>query len=325
MMTGGTGGTGTGGTSTMTGGTGGSMTTGGTGGTGMYDPCANRACGTTCAVCDPNDPTCAADAVITYCDAGGNCAPSFPMCQPNECETSMDCPILDIACPTCSDGSTACPTSECVSGQCITSYPTCPDQMCMTAAECPVSAAPCTLCKDGTTVCPWSDCVNGVCTGGIDSCSDTSPCEGKVCGDACTPCVGTNCDAAAAPIMAASYCDENLECVFNRPMCSTAECKVDMDCPQAELCMACPGTGECATMKCLNGGCQWQCPNACGGCGMERVCVNQIGGPGPASFTCATLGGGVCDAADHCTCIEGQGMCHLDVATGYCQCDNGDE
>jgi hypothetical protein len=121
--------------------------------------------------------------------------------------------------------------------------------------------------------------------------------------------------------MAASYCDANLDCVFNVPMCATNECKLDADCPAAEICMACPETGECATMKCLNGGCQWQCKNACGGCGMEQVCVNQLGGPGPSHFTCA--GVAPCDAADSCQCIEGQGTCRLDMASGYCQCENG--
>src|SRR5688572_706152 len=78
-MTGGTGGgPGAGGTSTMTGGTGGTSTmTGGTGGTGMYDPCANRVCGATCSGCDPNVSDCAAPQVTTYCDAGGNCTPTF--------------------------------------------------------------------------------------------------------------------------------------------------------------------------------------------------------------------------------------------------------
>jgi hypothetical protein len=324
-MTGGTGGTATmtGGTSAMTGGTGGTSTmTGGTGGTGMYDPCANRACGTTCSVCDPNDMTCVADAVITYCDAEGQCTASFPMCETNQCETTMDCPILDIACPTCPDGSNACPTTDCVNGQCITSYPTCPGQMCMTAEQCPVSDAPCVMCADGRTVCPWSDCVNGVCTSGIDSCNDVSPCDGKACGEPCSPCSGSAC---AAPIMAASYCNENEECVFNVPMCTTAECKVDMDCLAPDICMACPETGDCATMKCVNGGCQWQCEGTdeCGGCGHEEVCVYQVGGPGPSvGYTCATIG--TCeDASNYCPCVEGQGMCQQSMSDKYCQCDNG--
>jgi hypothetical protein len=322
-MTGGTGGgPGAGGTSTMTGGTGGTSTmTGGTGGTGMYDPCANRVCGATCEFCDPNNSDCAAPPAIMYCDNGGNCTTTFPMCEANECETSMDCPVLDIACPTCPDGSTACPTVECVTGQCITSYPTCPEQMCMTDEQCPVSAAPCTMCSDGSTVCPWSDCVNGVCTSGIDSCTDVSPCDGKSCGDPCTPCAGSNC-AGAAPIMAASYCDENLECVFNMPMCTTAECKVDMDCLAPDICMACPETGDCATMKCVNGGCQWQCTDPCGGCGHEQVCIYQIGGPGPSHYACATLG--VCeDPVDYCKCVEGQGTCQPSMSSNYCQCENG--
>jgi hypothetical protein len=265
---------------------------------------------------------CAADAVITYCDAGGNCAPAFPMCEANECETSPDCAVIDIACPICSDGSTACPTTECVSGQCVTSYPTCPDQMCMTDAECPVSAAPCTMCADGSTVCPWSDCVDGVCTSGIDSCGDVSPCDGKSCGDICTPCVGTNCAAGAAPIMAASYCNENLECVYNRPLCATNECKVDLDCLAPDICMVCPDARQCATMKCLNGGCQWQCTDPCGGCGFEQVCVYQVGGPGPSvGYQCATVS--ACGAADPCACVEDQGMCGQSSSDSYCQCDNG--
>jgi hypothetical protein len=309
----------------MTGGTGGTSTmTGGTGGTGTYEPCSNRACGAQCSVCPPDDMTCAADAVITYCDATGQCTPSFPMCQPTACETTMDCGVIDAPCQLCVDGTTACPTIECAMGQCIMSYPTCPGQTCMGAEECPVIDAPCTMCADGTTVCPWSDCVNGVCTTGIESCGKTNPCEGKVCGDSCTPCTGGNC-AAAAPIVAASYCNENLECQFNVPMCSSDKCSDDSECLAPEICMACPDTGECAQMKCLSGACQWQCTtkDPCGGtCGMEQVCVHQLGGPGPAHDTCAGIAP-PCDAADICGCIAGQGMCHTDATTGRCFCENG--
>jgi hypothetical protein len=334
-MTGGTGGTspgsgGTGGSMTMggtggsmtIGGTGGSMTMGGTGGTGMYDPCENRACGTVCSVCAPDDMDCAADAVSTYCDAGGTCAPGFPMCPTNTCEDFTDCPVIDIACQMCADGTTACPEVECLMGQCVTSYPTCPGQACMTAEECPVSDAPCTMCADGTTVCPWSDCVNNVCTSGIDSCGTKAPCEGKSCGDFCTPCSGSNCDAAV-PVMAASYCDENLECVYNLPMCSQKECNLDMDCPGVELCMPCPNAAvACAAVKCVEGSCEFVCPtDECGGCGEEERCIYQIGGPGPSHYACAKQS--PCGAMGTCACIQDQGMCTEEPVDGYCQCDNG--
>jgi hypothetical protein len=317
MMSGGTGGTGM-----MTGGTGGTMPMGGTGGTGMYEPCENRACGTACSVCAPDDMNCAADAVLTYCDAGGNCSPTFPMCPTNTCEDFTDCPVIDIACQMCSDGSTACPNVECLMGQCVTSYPTCPGQACMTAEECPVSDAPCTMCADGTTVCPWSDCVNNVCTSGIDSCGTKSPCEGKSCGDYCTPCAGSNCDAAA-PIMAASYCDANLDCVYNVPMCSTKECTLDTDCPGVELCMPCANAAvACASVKCVEGSCQLECPmDQCGGCGEEERCIYQIGGPGPSHYVCAKQS--PCGSAATCACIQEQGVCGQEPVDGYCQCDNG--
>jgi hypothetical protein len=328
-MTGGTGGTTmTGGTGGMTmtggtGGTGGTTMTGGTGGTGGgYDPCSNHACGTQCSVCAPGDMNCAADAVITYCDAGGNCTPNFPMCDPGQCETAMDCPLLGLPCEMCSNGGSACPTTACVMGQCVTTYPTCQPDACMTDVECPVSDAPCTMCADGTTECPWSKCVNGQCTTGTDSCGTTAPCEGKSCGDFCNPCAGDNCDAAA-PIMAAAYCNEHLECQFNVPMCGAEMCMADTDCAAPEICMACADTGKCAQMKCVNGGCQWQCGGSmdpCGGCG-EQSCVYQLGGPGPSHYVCAPQT--VCDAADPCACVQGQGTCHKDASTGYCHCENG--
>jgi hypothetical protein len=121
--------------------------------------------------------------------------------------------------------------------------------------------------------------------------------------------------------MAASFCDENLECVFNTPMCAAGECKVDMDCLAPDICMACPGTGDCATMKCLNGACQWQCTDACGGCGAEERCIYQLGGPGPSHYVCAKQS--PCGAAGTCACIQNQGTCGQEPVDGYCQCENG--
>jgi hypothetical protein len=42
------------------------------------------------------------------------------------------------------------------------------------------------------------------------------------------------------------YCDENLECQLNQPVCTTPTCRTDADC-------------LCAELLCVNGACQFQC------------------------------------------------------------------
>jgi hypothetical protein len=62
----------------------------------------------------------------------------------------------------------------------------------------------------------------------------------------------------------------------------------------------------------------------CGGCSQGKICVFQVGGPGPSHFVCATQN--PCGAAAACACIVGQGTCQPNLMGDpprYCSCDNG--
>ncbi|HVY26204.1 MAG TPA: hypothetical protein VHB79_06610 [Polyangiaceae bacterium] len=62
----------------------------------------------------------------------------------------------------------------------------------------------------------------------------------------------------------------------------------------------------------------------CGGCAADKVCVFQMGGPGPSHFVCATQN--PCGSAAACACIVGQGTCQPNLMGDpprYCSCDNG--
>jgi hypothetical protein len=310
-----TGGTGATGGSTPTGGT---NATGGTGG--GYDPCAGKACGATCMLCAPDDVDCAEDAVIKYCDAGGHCNQAFPVCSGGECETRSDCPVLDIPCDTCADGTSACPTVDCVSGTCVSAFPTCQAE-CSNEADCPISLAPCQLCEDGTSACPWARCEGGKCTTGIDTCEDTDPCAGKSCGDYCTT---SSCTGFVPCLAVAMFCDDNLKCQLNHPVCETDQCKVDGDC-NTDICGQCPNSddGGCAAQICVDGQCTFKCPeDPCGGCDASELCIYQVGGPGPSQgYRCAKSP--ACDAVTECACVQGEGECQAQKVDGYCYCDNG--
>jgi hypothetical protein len=182
-----------------------------------------------------------------------------------------------------------------------------------------VSLAPCTLCADGSSACPWADCVNGACTNGFEVCPGTDPCSGKACGETCSLCDGANCENASAVL---GYCDAQLHCQPNEPVCEGNQCETAEDCPAVELCSQCPNSQACAERVCLDGQCAFECPPVeCGDCPDEQICIYQIGGPGPSHYSCAEQV--VCDAPGACACILNQGMCAMEPVDGYCQCDNG--
>jgi hypothetical protein len=58
-----------------------------------YDPCADKACGDLCTICDPADPDCVETAVVKLCQPDGGCSPNVPICelQPNPCAVTL-CP-----------------------------------------------------------------------------------------------------------------------------------------------------------------------------------------------------------------------------------------
>jgi hypothetical protein len=232
----------------------------GSGGGGGYDSCANRPCGAPCTICPPDGSgNCAEDAVMKYCDQGGNCGPAYPVCDdPGQCTTSKDCAQIGAPCQVCPDGTYACPSVECVAGQCVGSFEGCGGQTCNSDADCPVSLAPCEQCPDGTVSCPEVHCENGACVGGFPGCSGYDPCGGLSCGDRCSLCPPD--DPACAEDMSLKYCDENGVCGGSVPKCDGgAVCKADSDCPGVGACPPCPG-GQCAELGCVNGQCEFTCP-----------------------------------------------------------------
>ena len=93
---------------------------GASGGSGGYDPCAGKACGDSCTVCDPNDPDCAETAVEKSCNPNGECV-SEPFQCGGTCsyngQTYQDgetFPSTD-GCNTCEcdDGNVGCTEKAC--------------------------------------------------------------------------------------------------------------------------------------------------------------------------------------------------------------------
>jgi hypothetical protein len=218
----------------------------------------------------------------SYDCVNAQCTWVYPDCPTTQCKVDGDCPVSAVACQACPDGSKACPWSHCVSGQCTSGIDQCPTTQCKVDSDCPVSKVACQLCSDGTSACPYAHCVSGQCNSGIDTCPPaTDPCAGKACGDTCQVCPSSGtCNGMQM------YCDANLTCGVNQPVCGKVTCSVDSD------------------------------------CGSGQICVDQIGGPGPAQgFECATQN--PCGSALRCACIVGQGTCTQVSGTNQCQCDNG--
>jgi hypothetical protein len=251
--------------SSMRGGSGGSAGTAGTAGTGgsagLPNPCAGKPCGAECFTCSPmGEPEAPGgmgipcDTAVRFCSATGTCETAFPVCE-NQCETSMDCPVLDLPCQVCADGSVKCPTAECRMGRCISQYPTCQTE-CLSNSDCVMIGAPCQMCPDGTTSCPRAECVMGRCTTGWPGCGGSDPCENRACGEPCNPgCTEMGCGMSGD---VAFTCNVDGKCVAEAPRCG-AVCETGMDCIAPPICHMCAG-GTCATMDCLMGRCEFVCP-----------------------------------------------------------------
>jgi len=238
---------------------GGSGATPGTDG-GSYDPCAGKVCGSPCTLCGPNDPNCAEDAVMKYCDASGGCGLAYPQCPPAaSCTTDTECPQIGAPCEQCPDGSYACPSMQCINGECIGSFQSCQGTTCNSDSDCPQVGAPCASCPDGTFACPWSACVNGTCAGGFDGCGGYEPCANKACGDPCSQCDPN--DPTCAETAVLKYCDTTGTCSSSFPVCGGGggTCTSDADCPGVGACPPCFGDGSCAENRCIQGACQLSC------------------------------------------------------------------
>ena len=152
-------------------------------GGGAYDPCAGRACGDACALCQPGVPGCFETAVVKACDPLGRCQAATP----------------DL----CAPAAAACAWRACVAP-------------CVVEPACRSAVPPCMLpsllglCdRDGT-------CETRLPVG-PGFCAPPLPdpgCRGKACGDACGLCpAGTDPAACPVPSLAATACDRDLRCV----------------------------------------------------------------------------------------------------------------
>jgi hypothetical protein len=251
------GGTSSGGTSSaIGGGTSGGASSGGASGGGAStggvslggdEACAVRECGESCYVCPSNEPC----EPTAYCDARRKCVTGPPPnCSP-ECFSAQDCPGVDVACSTCTDGSVVCPPVECARGVCRLGSVACPE--CQEDAECPVPPLQCETCADGTTSCPKALCYRGECqVGWSGDCFNPGPCFVLGCGDPCDPCDLPECPPLELP----HFCNWEGECV-TEPGCG--QCKSRRDCSTPPpSCGQCPAD-TCWDFACIDGTCELVC------------------------------------------------------------------
>jgi hypothetical protein len=91
-----------------------------------YLPCAGKACGQSCALCDPLDPGCVETAVVKQCQGDGTCAAAVPVCTYNACAgkaCGQSCRVCDPADPNCFETAVL---KQCnLAGQCTPNAPGC--------------------------------------------------------------------------------------------------------------------------------------------------------------------------------------------------------
>lgn len=230
----------------------------------------------------------------------GQCVGSMASCQSgtggsgggSQCATAQDCPQMGMPCQLCPDGTTACPSVDCINGECVGNVQTCGSggsggsggggPQCSGDGDC-VAPMLCQACADGSNACATATCVKGTC-----------------------------------------------EVSF--PACAGAGCKSDAECPSPMMpCKLCPdGTAACPGAACVNGGCQVSFPTCkgydpCAGkaCG-DSCAVCDPNDPSCISAAVLTF----CDASGQCgatkpacgggsACPTGQHECAC--ATGsYC-------
>ncbi len=96
-----------------------------------WTPCGGKACGDTCSVCPPTDPSCVEAAVVKQCQPDGSCTPTAPVCE-------------------------AAPYAPCGGKTCGQSCKLCPpgDPSCFETAEVKACDADGACRSDGTFTCP---------------------------------------------------------------------------------------------------------------------------------------------------------------------------
>ena len=204
-----------------------------------------------------------------------------------QCKSSADCPLIGAPCELCPDGSTSCPSVECIEGQCVGSFPGCPGGGIAPGLPCdkPGAEAP---ADDGCNTCICGDNKTWACTkiGCNNQCDGFPP-----------PC--------APPPEGCDYV--NGGCVDGQWTCGElvcqAQCKVNEDCPQPDgPCLKCQGINPCAQAVCDAGKCV-EIPPSCGDSCNPQDATGQ--GACAAFFgyawngkQCVGVGGCSCKGAD---------------------------
>lgn len=180
-----------------------------------YEPCAGKACGAPCTLCDPADRDCAETAVVKACSSEGACLPANDVgcgsagpCSGQACGAPCTIePPCRLTSPPCMAPSIAgfCDGKE----TCVEAEPVCappPVDPCAGKA-CGDSCNPCGDANPCPTFAATACDLAGRCVTAPVRCDD--PCAGKACGEACNPCApGTACPA----ILCITSCDAGGRC-----------------------------------------------------------------------------------------------------------------
>ena len=173
--------------------------------------------------------------------------------------------------------------------------------------------------------------------------SDYQPCAGKQCGAGCRECAPD--DATCEETAVAKYCFRGGACKSGFPLCDTAICASDADCPALEqACLTCrDGHTACPSNHCQGGECAASYPSCADACqsnadcsAFPSECVQCFSGV--SSNTCSSLYciAGHCVLAcppadpctttfncpffvDSCTSCPGASCAQNDCINGACQ------
>jgi hypothetical protein len=154
-------------------GTGGAIAAGGSAGTdggSSYKPCAGKACGATCTICDPKDPTCIETAMVKYCSATGTCGAPYPACSTVDAGYKPCAgKVCGDTCTLCAPGDTTCAETMNIIyctlvGECTSVPSVCPAAVACGASTPCVEPRICMLCPPDNTNCATMACVKNECT-----------------------------------------------------------------------------------------------------------------------------------------------------------------
>jgi hypothetical protein len=73
-----------------------------------YNPCAGKACGASCTICPPGDPTCLETAVLKECSATGACSATPAVCAPPPAYDPCAGKVCGATCTICRPGDPNC-------------------------------------------------------------------------------------------------------------------------------------------------------------------------------------------------------------------------